>query len=79
MTFSLLCSIIRGHVPYRDSKLTRILQPALGGNARTAVICNITPAMVLLIFEKMMCKYEEDHPQKQVCCSHSGFFFLGSC
>jgi hypothetical protein len=36
----------RGHVPYRDSKLTRILQPALGGNAKTAVICNITPAQV---------------------------------
>lgn len=35
-----------GHVPYRDSKLTRILQPALGGNAKTAVICNITPAQI---------------------------------
>jgi centromeric protein E len=33
-----------GHVPYRDSKLTRILEPALGGNSRTAVICTITPA-----------------------------------
>ncbi|THF97253.1 hypothetical protein TEA_008081 [Camellia sinensis var. sinensis] len=33
-----------GHVPYRDSKLTRILQPALGGNANTAIICNITLA-----------------------------------
>lgn len=33
-----------GHLPYRDSKLTRLLQPALGGNARTAVLCAITPA-----------------------------------
>ncbi|KFM22412.1 Centromere-associated protein E [Auxenochlorella protothecoides] len=32
------------HIPYRDSKLTRILQPALGGNARTAIICAVTPA-----------------------------------
>lgn len=32
------------HVPYRDSKLTRILQPALGGNARTTIVCTITPA-----------------------------------
>ncbi|KAG0628986.1 hypothetical protein M758_1G068000 [Ceratodon purpureus] len=31
------------HVPYRDSKLTRILQSALGGNARTAIICTINP------------------------------------
>ncbi|XP_052176395.1 kinesin-like protein KIN-7O isoform X2 [Diospyros lotus] len=35
-----------GHVPYRDSKLTRILQPALGGNANTAIICNITLAQI---------------------------------
>lgn len=33
-----------GHVPYRDSKLTRILQCSLGGNARTAIICTISPA-----------------------------------
>ncbi len=32
------------HIPYRDSKLTRILQPSLGGNARTAIVCTITPA-----------------------------------
>jgi centromeric protein E len=33
------------HIPYRDSKLTRILQPALGGNAKTAIICTITPTV----------------------------------
>ncbi|KVI04156.1 Kinesin, motor domain-containing protein [Cynara cardunculus var. scolymus] len=33
-----------GHVNYRDSKLTRILQPCLGGNARTAIICTLSPA-----------------------------------
>ncbi|KAG0458857.1 hypothetical protein HPP92_021985 [Vanilla planifolia] len=33
-----------GHIPYRESKLTRILQPCLGGNARTAIICTICPA-----------------------------------
>lgn len=31
-----------GHVPYRDSKLTRILQNSLGGNARTAIICTLS-------------------------------------
>ncbi|KAG2717810.1 hypothetical protein I3760_03G192400 [Carya illinoinensis] len=34
-----------GHVPYRDSKLTRILQSSLGGNARTAIICTMSPAL----------------------------------
>lgn len=33
-----------GHMPYRDSKLTRILQSSLGGNARTAIICTMSPA-----------------------------------
>ncbi|XP_051876518.1 centromere-associated protein E isoform X3 [Pristis pectinata] len=33
-----------GFVNYRDSKLTRILQNSLGGNARTLIICTITPA-----------------------------------
>lgn len=34
----------KSYVPFRDSLLTKILQPSLGGNARTVVICNITPA-----------------------------------
>ncbi|XP_073306494.1 kinesin-like protein KIN-7F [Primulina huaijiensis] len=33
-----------GHIPYRDSKLTRILQNSLGGNAKTAIICTVSPA-----------------------------------
>ena len=32
------------HIPYRDSKLTRILQNALGGNSLTAIVCNVSPA-----------------------------------
>jgi kinesin family protein 5 len=32
------------HVPYRDSKLTRILQESLGGNSRTTLIINCSPA-----------------------------------
>ncbi|XP_068628052.1 kinesin-related protein 4-like [Battus philenor] len=32
------------HVNYRDSKLTRILQNSLGGNAKTSIICAVTPA-----------------------------------
>lgn len=30
------------HIPYRDSKLTRLLQPSLGGNARVAIICTVS-------------------------------------
>ena len=32
------------HVPYRDSKLTRLLQSALGGNSRTCMIACVSPA-----------------------------------
>ncbi len=32
------------HIPYRDSKLTRILQDSLGGNSRTTVIACVSPA-----------------------------------
>ena len=36
----------RNYVPYRDSKLTRILQDSLGGNAKTFMIACISPAEI---------------------------------
>lgn len=30
-------------VPYRESKLTRLLKESLGGNCRTALIANVSP------------------------------------
>lgn len=36
--------LFRAHIPYRDSKLTRILQSSLNGSARVSVICTISPS-----------------------------------
>ncbi|CAI0391979.1 unnamed protein product [Linum tenue] len=42
---ALTCSSSKSnHIPYRDSKLTRLLQDALGGNSRTALICCCSPS-----------------------------------
>jgi putative methionine-R-sulfoxide reductase with GAF domain len=41
---NILAEGTRQHVPFRDSKLTVLLSGSLGGNARTGIICAISPA-----------------------------------
>ena len=42
--FTTSAALRAGHIPYRDSKLTRLLQDSLGGNAKTVMIAAVSPA-----------------------------------
>lgn len=51
LSLSTLCHVISSltdpkctYIPYRDSRLTRILQDSLGGNTKTIMIAAIGPA-----------------------------------
>ncbi|CAB1096787.1 unnamed protein product [Ectocarpus sp. CCAP 1310/34] len=39
----------RQHIPYRDSKLTRILEDSLGGNCKTTMMAMISPALESMV------------------------------
>ncbi|KAJ0480625.1 putative plus-end-directed kinesin ATPase transcription factor bZIP family [Helianthus annuus] len=41
---SKLTDVRAAHIPYRDSKLTRILQSSLSGHGRVSLICTVTPS-----------------------------------
>ncbi|XP_055982545.1 kinesin-like protein KIF18B [Sorex fumeus] len=38
----------KSHVPYRDSKLTRLLKDSLGGNCRTVMVAAVSPSSLSL-------------------------------
>ena len=50
------------YVNFRDSKLTRLLQASLGGNAMTTIICAVTPAA----FEETQCTLSFAYRAKSV-------------
>ncbi|CAL0317032.1 unnamed protein product [Lupinus luteus] len=42
-----ICALVEhlGHIPYRDSKLTRLLRDSLGGRTKTCIIATVSPAV----------------------------------
>lgn len=52
------------HIPYRESKLTRILQDSLGGRTRTSIIATISPASLNL--EETLSTLEYAHRAKNI-------------
>jgi hypothetical protein len=54
---SALISKKRTHVPFRDSKLTRLLQDALGGNSHTTLIACVGPPISTAAAEEVIFYY----------------------
>eukprot|EP00898_Chlorokybus_atmophyticus_P000882 jgi/Chlat1/1795/Chrsp135S02121 len=61
-----------GHIPYRDSKLTRILKDSFGGTARTSMIVTVGPAasnrsetMSTILFGQRALKIENTLKQRE--------------
>ncbi|XP_018651754.1 putative kinesin eg-5 [Schistosoma mansoni] len=52
------------HVPYRESKLTRLLQDSLGGRTKTSIIATISPAMTSL--EETLSTLDYAHRAKNI-------------
>ncbi|KAI0224733.1 Kinesin-like protein KIF11-A [Lamellibrachia satsuma] len=52
------------HVPYRESKLTRLLQDSLGGRTKTSIIATISPATASI--EETLCTLDYVHRAKNI-------------
>ncbi|XP_019177667.1 PREDICTED: kinesin-like protein KIN-5D isoform X3 [Ipomoea nil] len=53
-----------GHVPYRDSKLTRLLRDSLGGKTKTCIIATIAPSVTCL--EETLSTLDYAHRAKNI-------------
>ncbi|WCJ34284.1 Kinesin-like protein KIN-5C [Euphorbia peplus] len=53
-----------GHIPYRDSKLTRLLRDSLGGRTKTCIIATVSPAVHCL--EETLSTLDYAHRAKHI-------------
>ncbi|CAL9134934.1 unnamed protein product [Musa textilis] len=53
-----------GHIPYRDSKLTRLLRDSLGGKTKTCIIATISPSILCL--EETLSTLDYAHRAKNI-------------
>ncbi|KAK1404707.1 kinesin-like protein KIN-5C [Heracleum sosnowskyi] len=53
-----------GHIPYRDSKLTRLLRDSLGGKTKTCIIATVSPAVHCL--EETLSTLDYAHRAKNI-------------
>ncbi|KAJ8471575.1 hypothetical protein OPV22_025918 [Ensete ventricosum] len=53
-----------GHIPYRDSKLTRLLRDSLGGKTKTCIIATISPSIYCL--EETLSTLDYAHRAKNI-------------
>ncbi|XP_057781687.1 kinesin-like protein KIN-5D [Salvia miltiorrhiza] len=53
-----------GHVPYRDSKLTRLLRDSLGGKTKTCIIATVSPSILCL--EETLSTLDYAHRAKNI-------------
>jgi kinesin family member 11 len=65
---------LAGRVPYRESKLTRLLQEALGGKSKTCIVATCSPSE--LAVEETVSTLGEREESKLVSISLSFFFFF---